>query len=312
MVPVILILNVLSAYNVYCNCRYRVVCTITSQSLKADMANLNTATQNYDNRTALAHQKTHTSFNQHQQQVVDTLMRGLVEVDHELAESERRHRARQRAAATATAPATTNAVAPGNSSANHSRSTSRGSGSRNTYAYTQHKSSHQNAPLSSSQSTNHTAHERYHSPKNTRGTPVSSSLHHIRSSPSEKDRLMTEQLHEQRLTRDFISKNSPSSTPSAQQATASATQAHTHTLTTGSASHLLSTSQISHGTARLRTTSASTTAGTQRDSSFHLPVANIGAGGSGSLRVNRSSTPSTAQDVHRRSPSNSRGGHDSR
>lgn len=312
------------------------------------MSSLNAATNAYIPQ----HQHGH----HHQQQVVDTLMRGIVEVDHELAESERRNRARQRAAASS-AGSSTGAVATssGNTSMNQSRSNSRGSSSRHVQSshavHTTHTSgatgptagpsaaapvlhmhtgahsqmtSNSNMPPpapAASHGVSYSSHSsRHQSPGSTRPHPSAPATHHSslgasagvstpyvgsqhstparassgyaarqREQPNRDDSADEHQRHEQRLTRDFLTKTSPATSP---QATSSLPQppvthqphiapvTHSHTAVTST--HVLSTSAITSST-RMRTTAG-------RETSYQLPVASHSSG-SGSLRVNRASTP---------------------
>lgn len=326
------------------------------QSLKADMSTLNAATQAYD------HLRQHQQ--EEQQQVVETMMRGLVEVDHELAESERRYRALRSAVARGAAGTDLHATSS-NTSMNHSRSTSRNSRYSATTTSTSHLAStpataaaaaatafiathpqHHTANASGiaqtsshthSQSVLHNSTSRHPSPSALRphssapapyhsasfssssgtvGTPYAAphgsttptASSRVANSPSLYQRQSRElgesQQLEQRLTRDFLTKTSPTHSPahaatplaaahqSAQQYSTPAAAApavpvmtHAHTVTnTTNTSYVLSTS-ASNATSRLRTHRESSSS-----SSYQLPVAGQSTG-SGSLRVNKSSAP---------------------
>ena len=286
--------------------------TMCLQSLKADMANLNSATQAYDQRYPAAQ-------GQHQQ-VVDTLMRGLVEADHELAESERRHRARQRAAVVGAgghAPSGTSSLA-------QSRSNSRGSG-RHTYTSHHHQQQQVHTssaqlsapPLSASASSTVHAQTRHQSPSAAAGMRVHSSAPSTPSTatrqaaPSsglaargnhERSSAHTEQMHEQRLTQDFLTRTTPTRTSPSAIPVHTAAAVPTRVVQDSNTSHLLSTTAVSHTHTYTRS---------HRDSSstsFQLPVSTVtgAASGTGSLRVSRAPTPGSTSSAARSALGSSR------
>jgi len=304
------------------------------ESLKADMSTLNAATHAYENQR-------HHQQEEHEQ-VVETMMRGLVEVDHELAESERRYRALRSAVARGATSSTTDHRTSGNASMNQSRSTSRNS--RFSSATTSHAAATPTAAAAAAANAFVAAHpvghaanlshvsqsqsatvqsqsvlyssSRHISPSATRpaasvhhspsyaasihiGTPLASA--HAATTPSRSfQRDLSEHAqHEQRLTRDFLTKTSPANSPpaglshsySARETPQQAKQvSHVNPVTTAhttvSSTHVLSTS-ASNATSRLRTHTSSSTV---RESSYQLPLAGQ-TSGNASLRVNRSTAP---------------------
>jgi hypothetical protein len=296
------------------------------------MARLNTATQLFDLRNAHSYAHHQDQHHHQQQQAMDTMMRGLVEADHDVAELERRQRARQRTHAAGTAVHTATA----GSSQHHVRSSSRGSSSHHahthSYSHTQPETplaSHTaplQAPATTATAASHATHrERHHSPTAMRvhhstspsttagasAAPTAQSHRYIHlaagtaSTARETSRYAehsSTHAHEQRLTKEFLtSKTSPSASPAAAAPTAQAAQHHAAAPVTHAHANVSTTGHAAAPPGLLSTSAMShapstrmrSAAGTHRDTSFQLPVTSMGSG-TGALRVSRSSTPVSA------------------